>query len=232
MTERIEPPVEYPLPQQMIDVDLKQGYISLQAFTSPPFAALVSQGADRVRVHNAESGFSVITNGSRIIYSPMQFGTGRPDTISARYAGLEIGTQHGLEEINLPLDDTSPTDYTILGTFHFHPIHKTYVGFSQPDIEYYERVLAGQEVFNVHLNYFFGVFLSIPGPNGTSTTKLFMIQGRPNNTLYQGEDFNGKSVERQKVILERSGFRTFFVDIPIAKRIVNLRPLRLALQRR
>jgi hypothetical protein len=226
---------------QTIEYTQKQGDILRAAFTAKPFAERVVEGIKRVRKLGAESGFSLVSNGQELVYSPIAYGTGHPDEVTERITGSAIQTKVGFGMIDLAMEKMYDLDlenpnlkklinrYYTLGIFHFHPSTKTWEGFSQHDIEAYEALIENPPRFRKNPDHCEGVFLQKDSKNEIET-KLFLIQGPPTNTDYQNYDFGRLNLERQQEILERSGFKTIAVDIPYQKGAVDLAPLQQALQ--
>lgn len=52
-----------------------------EALTSDPFRVRVEAGINRLRVHNAESGIGIMTNGAEIVFPSIDLGTTHPKTL-------------------------------------------------------------------------------------------------------------------------------------------------------
>jgi hypothetical protein len=223
--------------EQLVIYDPREGNFDYVAFTSHPFTGLVSANLKRVRNRDlqAESGFCVVSNGNEIIYSRLTYGgRGIRDDIDLSY-GMESATYVGRDEVQnfLLLHNPNKTsDYTIRGIFHSHPPLTNPGGFSQGDIENYESNMLTQLSLKPRPDLFEGVFIT-SRVGKELKTDLFMfqaVQGRPTNTIYQAYDFNMLSLKQQQEVLERSGFRTLVVPIPMKSGHADLTKLAEALK--
>lgn len=210
--------------------------IFYNAFTSSEFQARVEAGLKRVMQHRAESGFSILSNGQKIIYTPLELGGQLPSESGAEFAsitqGMHAATSVGIERIgNRDLERFLKKQHQTIAHLHFHPY---YAPFSEGDIAHYDDSIANGHVFGLKSrpDLHFGIFMPKEGNNGTmSSLELFMFSGPPRENFYQAENFNRlRTPAKQREVLERSGMKVFLVELPTPNGRANLDPLKVALK--
>ncbi len=243
--------------EEIIPVTAKTSDIILEAFTAVPFRRRATAGINRIKNLQAESGFSVITDGQTIIYSAMQLGGANPQDAPNPQLSYQVGstarTSLGLRELLEEIDinkisndkrnelssqEANPhgslAEYSVLGTFHFHP-YQTHPGFSNKDITVYENL--PQQVRNWGMatateNMYNGVFLNTEIGKSPETVLFMYKQGPNTTTYYQGYDFDYYSYARQKDILVQSGMDIVTAKIPLLRGSADLTLLATNLEQR
>lgn len=211
------------------------------AFTSAVFQKKVEAGARRLISRQAESRFLVISNGRKIIYSPLVLGGTHPTNESETRLGLEASVGEPEMKKFFERYQYTPENYGyfVIGDFHFHPVVG---GFSSSDVESYDENYSrvGHSRFPHQRDYFTGVFAPNwkvelgKGRRQLTSLSLLMFAGPPTDLFYQGADFERETPKSQKEILEKSGMKVILVDLPILlidrRRQADLDPLKSALQ--
>lgn len=205
--------------------------IFYNAFTAPEFRARVEVGMRRVIRNRAESGFSILTDGHEIVYSPLNLGGRHPENdYEHRFLGHRASTKitPKMSEEWFAAHNYSAAGYFVIGSFHFHPTSNP---FSQEDITFYDSQLTSQdEPFKHRLDRYYGLFISQWQGQSLPSVKLFMFAGPPTDFYYQGEDFSELSLGKQEEVLERSGMKVVLVDLPIIDGQPDLTLLKSALE--
>lgn len=203
----------------------------IEAFAFPVFQARVDLGVRRLIRHRAESGFSIIASAREIIFPPLNLGGRHPESeYEQQMLGHRASTQTSpnLSERWFMVHDFSTRGYSVMASLHFHPSNR---GFSQHDIENYDRAFDGttSDEFSFNPAGYNGVFIPQWQGRELPSVKLLMFAGPPTDHYYQSANFSRLSLQEQKEILKKSGMKVILVDLPVANGHTDLNSLRSAI---
>lgn len=216
----------------------------LEALTSSYFATRVNAGINRLRLHDAEAAIIILTDGTEIVFAPLNLGTSHrdPSGRTVRVAGVDT-TPH-LSKDWEKAHPGSRKNYRIMAAFHFHPSE---VGFSNHDIEAHEEDAIGlsEKRFPYRFGKDFTEGVLCPrwiGLKDRSSTysleqlaefnvlRLLMYSGTPTDTEYQTERFANLTLDRQAEVLRNNGMKANLIDLPVVDDKVNLSPIASSLK--
>lgn len=194
------------------------------AFKKRAQSIITSAGKSKI-----EAGFAILSDGERLIYTPITTGVSGADTVEgALFRGHASPSVDAEEILELPhkwltTKHIELGDFRIIIILHSHP---SPLPFSNADLESYDELLTGYKTntrASIRHNLSFGIFsCQYPVKNYRgmpSGARLFMFQGPASSTEYQASLAGG--FEQQKAAFEKSGMKVTDITLPISSQIVD-----------
>jgi hypothetical protein len=229
VSERIAPKPRKKFPEDVIPYFAGMGELRAVALTSEIFQQRVQAGFNRVKRLNAESGITILSDGSEIVYPVLDLGGRFPEHIGDVSLGVVPATRMSDPSINwLIHHGVAAERYFMLARLHFHPDYRP---FSQADIENYEALQQKNlQKLAAHKGYvpdlYYGIFMPNWRGSVLNQMTLYMLNGPATSNEYQAEDFSGLSFGDQQELLQASGINVDIVDLPIVRGKVQFDPLK------